>query len=221
MIKNRMLFLIAMLVLSASPTVASTLDKQIEAFFHAQWGEKASDIQVSYPQNKPQLDCEEPILNLVNPQKKWGNVTISAECHHKKTFIQVYIAIVGNYIVANQSIAAGSVITQDSIRLQSGRLDKLPPGILLDKTELIDFVALRNITHEQPIKSTMIRKRWQVKAGQVVKLILNGDGYQIITQGKPLTNAGLGDMINVRTENGKVVKGVVTNQGITISDKKN
>lgn len=221
MLKIKTLFLFGCLLWCYNPVIADTLDKQIAEFFNQQWQNIAEDINIHYSQQLPTLNCDKPTLALLNKHKKWGNVTISAQCADKKTFIPINVAVTGHYVVANQAIAAGSLITADNIRRQSGRLDSLPTNVILQESQLRDHVALRNIAINQPIKTTMVRKYWRVKAGQVVKLIIAGEGYQIISQGKSLTNAAIGETVNVRTHSGKIVEGVVTNQGVTIFSKKN
>ncbi|MBC9131979.1 flagellar basal body P-ring formation protein FlgA [Frischella sp. Ac48] len=221
MIKIKMLFFASYLLLTGNIVFANSLDQQIEVFITEQWRDIADDITIHYSQQRPQLSCDKPTLALLNRHKMSGNVTIKAQCANKQAFIPVNVAVAGNYVVANQAIAAGSLISTDHVRLQSGRLDQLPSTVILQKNQVINHIALRNIVVDQPIKTTMIRKPWQVKAGQLVQLVITGDGYQIITQGKPLTNAALGESVNVRTQSGKIILGTVTNQGITVFNKKN
>lgn len=196
--------------------MANSLDEQINHLISQQFTQKIDDVTITYTAPKPKLSCDNPILTILNKKKVSGNVTISAKCENKTKFIQLNVTVIGSYIVANQTISAGTVITDQHIRLQSGRLDTLPATVILDKQQVINHIALRNINREEPIKTAMLQKNWYVKAGQMVKVIINGEGYQIVTNGKTLNNAVLDDRINVRLNSGNVLEGTVTNQGVLI-----
>ena len=146
-------------------------------------------------------------------------MTISAQCNNKKNFIQINVAVKGNYIVAKQAISAGTVINEDYIQIQSGWLDKLPSTVILDRVDAINHIALRNINLGEPIKTIMLQKNWQVKAGQIIKVIINGEGYEITTNGKTLNNAILNDKIKVKLNSDKIVEGTLTHQGVIIFNK--
>ncbi|OCG05300.1 flagellar basal body P-ring formation chaperone FlgA [Gilliamella sp. wkB112] len=212
----RLITLVGILI-SWNTAMASSLDQQINQLIAQQFNQTIANITITYLTPKPQLSCEQPQLTLLNKQKFAGKVTISAQCDHKTKFIQLNVAISGNYVVAKQAISAGTVITEQHIRLQSGRLDTLPTAVILDKAQALNHIALRNIKPDEPIKTAMLQKNWLVKAGQIVKVIINGDGYQIVTNGKTLNNAVLDDHINVRLNSGNIIEGIVTSDGVMIN----
>lgn len=212
----RLITLVGILI-SWNTAMASSLDQQINQLIAQQFNQTIANITITYLTPKPQLSCEQPQLTLLNKQKFAGKVTISAQCDHKTKFIQLNVAVSGNYVVAKQAISAGTVITDEHVRLQSGRLDTLPAAVILDKAQALNHIALRNIKSDEPIKTAMLQKNWLVKAGQIVKVIINGDGYQIVTNGKTLNNAVLDDHINVRLNSGNIIEGTVTNDGVMIN----
>lgn len=212
----RLITLVGILI-SWNTAMASSLDQQINQLIAQQFNQTITNITITYLTPKPQLSCEQPQLTLLNKQKFAGKVTISAQCDHNTKFIQLNVAVSGNYVVAKQAISAGTVITEQHIRLQSGRLDTLPTAVILDKAQALNHIALRNIKPDEPIKTAMLQKNWLVKAGQIVKVIINGDGYQIVTNGKTLNNAVLDDHINVRLNSGNIIEGIVTSDGVMIN----
>ncbi|MCO6536441.1 MAG: flagellar basal body P-ring formation protein FlgA [Gilliamella sp.] len=219
MIKIAKLILAIFILFSWNNVLANSLDKQINNLISQQFGHKADDILITYLTAKPQLNCKTPTLSLLNKKKQLGNMTISAQCNNKKKFIQINVAVKGNYIVAKQAISAGTVINEDYIQIQSGWLDKLPSTVILDRVDAINHIALRNINLGEPIKTTMLQKNWQVKAGQIIKVIINGEGYEITTNGKTLNNAILNDKIKVKLNSDKIVEGTLTHQGVIIFNK--
>lgn len=199
--------------------LANSLDEQINHLISQQFTHSIDNVAITYINPKPKLSCESPVLTILNKKKRWGNLTISAQCANKKKFIQINAAVSGEYIVANQNISTGTVITEQHISIKSGRLDTLPSTVILDKQQAINRIALRNINRDEPIKTVILQKNWYVKAGQKVKVIVNGEGYQIVTNGKTLNNAILDDHINVRLNSGNVIEGIVTTQGVVFFNK--
>jgi flagella basal body P-ring formation protein FlgA len=207
------------ILFSWHPVLASSLDKQILNLISQQFSYKIDDISITYLTTKPQLSCDTPILLLLNKKKQWGNMTIGVQCDNKKKFIQIHVAVMGNYIVAKQAISAGTVINKDHIRTHSGWLDKLPSAVILNEADALNHIALRKINLDEPIKTTMLQKNWLVKAGQIIKVIMHGEGYEITTTGKTLSNAVLNDKIKVKLNYDKIVEGTLTHQGVIIFNK--
>lgn len=219
---TKLILLILMLVSLSTTSFANSLDEQISDLILQQLPQiqTSDDIVITYINPKPNLNCDSPTLTLLNKKKRWGNVTISAQCNNKaKKYIQVNIAIMGSYIVANQTISSGTIITEEHLRQQSGRLDTLPANVILDKAQAINHIALRDINPDEPIKAASLQKNWYIKAGQVVKVIINGDGYQIVTTGKTLNNAILDDHVNIKLNSGNILEGIVTSQGVVLFNK--
>lgn len=224
MIKIGRFILLTFMLSSWSTAFAYSLDEQINNLISQQLTQmqatnNVEDIIITYTTPKPKLSCDTPILTLLNKKKLWGNVTISAQCDNKTKFIQINVVIMGSYVVASQPISAGTIITEQHLLKKSGRLDTLPATVILDKTQAINHIALRNINRDEPIKSSSLQKNWHVKAGQIIKVIIKGDGYQIITNGKTLNNAILDDHINIRLDSGNIIEGIVTTEGVIIFSK--
>ncbi|NUF27946.1 flagellar basal body P-ring formation chaperone FlgA [Gilliamella sp. ESL0254] len=219
MIKTVKLILAIFMLFSWNTGLANPLDKQINNLISQQFNYEVDNIIITYPTAKPKLDCDTPVLALLNKKKQWGNMTISAQCDNKKKFIQIHVAVIGNYIVAKQTIHAGTVISKDNIRIQSGRLDKISSAVIVNEVDALNHIALRNINPGEPIKTTMLQNSWLVKAGQIIKVIIRGGGYEVATTGKTLGNAALNEKIRVKLNSNKIVEGTLTHQGVIIFNK--
>lgn len=86
--------------------------------------------------------CDQPALSMSGTTKLWGNVNVLARCNNEKRFLQVNVQATGNYVVAAQPIARGSVLQTTSVELKRGRLDQLPPRTMLDINQAQDSVSL-------------------------------------------------------------------------------
>lgn len=219
MIKIVKLIIGVLMLFSCHFVLANPLSKQIKDLIAQQFSHNLEAITIGYTNNIPKLNCDTPTLSLLNKNKPWGNMTIGVQCDNKKSFIQIYVAISGHYLIAKQPITAGSVITEDLIDLKSGWLDKLPSSVILNKSDVLNHIATRNINQNETIKMAMLQKNWLVKAGQIVKVIIDDEDYQITTNGKSLNNAILDDKISIKLNSGNIIEGILTNQGVIISNK--
>ena len=153
MIKIGRFILLTFMLSSWSTAFAYSLDEQINNLISQQLTQmqttnNVEDIIITYTTPKPKLSCDTPILTLLNKKKLWGNVTISAQCDNKTKFIQINVVILGSYVVASQPISAGTIITEQHLLKKSGRLDTLAATVILDKTQAINHIALRNINSD-------------------------------------------------------------------------
>ena len=219
MIKIVKLIIGVFMLCSCHFVLANPLSKQIKDLIAQQFSHNLEAITIGYTNNIPKLSCDTPTLSLLNKNKPWGNMTIGVQCDNKKSFMQIYVAVSGHYLIAKKPITAGSVITEDLIDLKSGWLDKLPSSVILNKSDVLNHIATRNINQNETIKMAMLQKNWLVKAGQIVKVIIDDEDYQITTNGKSLNNAILDDKISIKLNSGNIIEGILTNQGVIISNK--
>ena len=219
MIKIVKLIIGVFMLCSCHFVLANPLSKQIKDLIAQQFSHNLETITIGYTNNIPKLNCDTPTLSLLNKNKPWGNMTIGVQCDNKKSFMQIYVAVSGHYLIAKQPITAGSVITEDLIDLKSGWLDKLPSSVILNKSDVLNYIATRNINQNETIKMAMLQKNWLVKAGQIVKVIIDDEDYQVTTNGKALNNAILDDKISIKLNSGNIIEGILTNQGVIISNK--
>ena len=219
MIKIVKLIIGVLMLCNCHFVLANPLSKQIKDLIAQQFSHNLEAITIGYTNNIPKLSCDTPTLSLLNKNKPWGNMTIGVQCDNKKSFMQIYVAVSGHYLIAKQPITAGSVITEDLIDLKSGWLDKLPSSVILNKSDVLNYIATRNINQNETIKMAMLQKNWLVKAGQIVKVIIDDEDYQVTTNGKALNNAILDDKISIKLNSGNIIEGILTNQGVIISNK--
>jgi len=158
--------------------------------------------------------CATPRLSVSgNNSRIAGNRSVIAQCGNQKKFIQVKIQAEGSWWTASRALKAGSLIRAADIALQSGAMDRLPPGLISHKEDIIGQVTTRAINAGQPVLESHLRKRWKVLAGQEVEVLAAGEGFQIRTSGKALDNAALDETLRIKTRSGQVISGKATAEG--------
>lgn len=206
--------LAATLLLLSPLSEAADLNAQLTAFFAEKLAGFSDEVAVSV-RTQPTLlpSCEQPSFSVSGNTKLWGNVNVLARCANEKRFLQVTVQATGNYVVAAQPVARGSVLQPGNVALKRGRLDQLPPRTMLDINQAQDSVSLRDLAPGQPIQLSMLRQAWRIKAGQRVMVVANGDGFSVNSEGQALNNAAVAQNARVRMSSGQVVSGTVGSDG--------
>jgi flagella basal body P-ring formation protein FlgA len=195
-------------------TANPLLAQKIQLFFMQQYANSGMEVETHI--NSPltaQNNCDTPTLSLIGNTRHWGNVSVAEDCHGHRSFIQVSVHVMGDYYVAANNINSGSVITNADVEIKHGRLDNLPAQTITDSRQMVNTVALRNINIGQPLNVNMLRREWMVHAGQDVQVLANGNGFNVSSTGKAISNAASDDSVRVRMPSGQVVVGRVSADG--------
>jgi flagellar basal body P-ring formation protein FlgA len=202
------------LTLLSPVAMAQDLTQQLNAFFVQRLAGFSDAVMVSLRNPGGQMPaCEQPALSVMGNNKLWGAQTVQAQCGTEKRYLQVFVEATGNYVVAAQPIARGSVLQPNSVTIKRGRLDQLPPRTMLNINQAQDAVSMRDLVPGQAIQLSMLRQSWRVKAGQKVQVIASGDGFSVNGEGQALNNAAVAQNARVRMPSGQVVSGQVDPDG--------
>ncbi|RKQ39081.1 flagellar basal body P-ring formation chaperone FlgA [Enterobacter sp. R1(2018)] len=202
-------------VLLVSPLAgAGLLDAPLTQFFQQRLAGISDDVSVTVKTPDAQLpSCPQPEFVMPNNGRMWGNVSVQARCGNDRRYIQVAVAARGNYVVAAQALARGTVLNESNVQMKRGRLDQLPPRAMLDLNQANNAVTLRDIAPDQPIMLSMVRQSWRVKAGQRVQVVAAGEGFSVNSEGQALNNAAVAQNARVRMASGQIVSGTVDADG--------
>lgn len=202
------------LALLSPLAVADDLTQQLNAFFVQRLAGFSDAVKVNLRNSGGQMPaCDQPALSVMGNNKLWGAQTVQAQCGTEKRYLQVFVEATGNYVVAAQPIARGSLLQPGSVTLKRGRLDQLPPRTMLNINLAQDAVSMRDLVPGQAIQLSMLRQSWRVKAGQKVQVIASGEGFSVNGAGQALNNAAVAQNARVRMPSGQVVSGQVDPDG--------
>jgi flagella basal body P-ring formation protein FlgA len=129
-------------------------------------------------------------------------------------YVQAYVAVVGSYYAAARQIDAGEALTPADTASREGDLTALPASIIVDPAQLDGVIALNRIALGAPIRREFLRAVSVVQQGQNIKVLTQGPGFVVSTEGKAMSNAAVGAVIQVKTQNGQLISGVVRADGI-------
>jgi len=174
-------------------------------------------ITINTPMSGPLPACEllEPFLPA--GARLWGRVSVGVRCRSDQPwtrYVPAYIAVVGSYHVAARAIVAGQALVPADISLREGDLAALPAGVVTDPSQLVGMTASNSMAAGAPIRRELLRGLVAVHQGQSLKVISRGNGFVVSSEGKAMTNAALGAMIQVKMQGGQLLSGIVRPNGI-------
>ena len=159
--------------------------------------------------------CEGFDVSMGNGARPWGKTQVSVRCRGGtwSLWVPVQIRVVAEYLVVARPINAGQKLTDADVRGQLGELSDLPSGILMEKEQAIGRTALASLAAGRPLRADMLRQPVAVQQGQSVRIVGAGSGFQVTSEGRALTSAVVGQVLQVRLNSGQILSGVVRADG--------
>ena len=159
--------------------------------------------------------CEGLDVSMETGARPWGTTQAVVRCRGGPWTlrVQVQIRVTAEYLVLARPISAGQRLTDADVRGQTGELSDLPPNVLMDKELAVGRAAINALAAGRPLRADMLRLPTIVQQGQNVKVLGTGSGFQVTNEGRALSSAVVGQVIQVRLNSGQIVSGVVRGDG--------
>lgn len=140
----------------------------------------------------------------------WGRTSVGMRCTQGATWsvlVPVNVRISGPALVAARPLAALQPIGPGDIRTADAEWTREPQGVATDASQLDNRVLARPLAVGQPVPLAALRAPQAVGQGDPVKVVGQGRGFAIQTDGIALAAASDGQTVRVRTESGRIVTG--------------
>ncbi len=201
---------------NARQDVAS-IERTAERFARQQL--EGSDARLSITHLDPKLylpQCSQLEAFLPSGGKLIGRSFVGVRCNGPTAWsinIPIQVSLSMDVVIAAHPLRAGQLIAADD--LGSRRLDQegMPSGVLTSPQQAIGRQPIVGIAAGLPLRADMLRAPLVIQAGQIVKLRVNGEGFQVSTEARALGQAAVGQNVAVRTASGQVVQGVAQGPG--------
>ena len=123
-------------------------------------------------------------------------------------FVPVHIVVRGDYLVTARPLAQGQMLEASDLARQSGDLSDMPTGILTDPAQAVGRTLAMPLPAGRPLRGDMLRQAMVVQQNQSVKVVARGTGFTVANEGRALTNAVEGQVVQVRLASGQVISGI-------------
>lgn len=162
----------------------------------------------------PPCDALEPFLP--SGARLWGRVSVGVRCNASQPwtrYVPTYISVVSTYYVAAHPIDAGQALTPADAVAREGDLTTLPGSVIVDPAQLNGVIASNRIASDAPLRRELLRGVAVVQQGQTIKVVTRGAGFVVSNEGKAMTNAAVGAIVQVKMQGGQLLSGVVRPDG--------
>lgn len=205
---------------AAARTDAAVLQQTVEQFLQVQTGGLPGKVSLSVGPIEPRLSlgaCAAPEAFLMPGARAWGRTTVGVRCAAPSVwtvYIQAKVTVEGDYVASAVPLAQGQPIVAAQLTTLRGDLTALPPGVATDASQVVGRSSNLSLPAGVPLRLDTLRSRQVVLQGQLVRLVSNGNGFSISSEGKAAANAAEGQVVQVRTASGQSVSGVARAGGL-------
>ena len=143
----------------------------------------------------------------------WGKTRLGLRCidgnARWNVFLPVQVKAFGQAWVVKGDIAAGTVLGEDDALLAEVDWAQENASILADPAMWVGQTAARQLSTGQSLRFGMVKPSQVFQAGAIVRVVAQGTGFAITSDGQALSAGVLGGPAKVRIDNGRVLSGVV------------
>jgi flagellar basal body P-ring formation protein FlgA len=145
-----------------------------------------------------------------------ATVTVRVNGHERHHVVLTFqLTRLVDVIVLTRSLEPRRVLAADDFRRERRPAGEVPPDALADLAEPADHELLRAAQAGEVLTPRVIRPRVVVKRGELVTLLLEGQGFRITTQAQASEDARRGDAVRVLNVSSKrEVVGVAEGSGV-------
>lgn len=143
----------------------------------------------------------------------WGPSRVGLRCEDGpvrwNVFVPVQVKAIGSVWVLRRDVTPGVVLGDgDLVRAESDWAAEASPA-LARREEWLGMVATRTLTTGQVLRQHMVRAAVVFQAGAQVRVLVQGNGFQISAQGQALAPGQVGQPVRMRMDSGTFVTGTV------------
>jgi flagella basal body P-ring formation protein FlgA len=130
--------------------------------------------------------------------------------------LPVKIVINAEYLVAARYIQGNSRVYAQDLSVAQGDIGELPEGFIQKPEQAIGRQAIRPIQAGGLITLNNLKNLAVIKAGDPVRIQVQGEGFEASGTGTALNAAGINDPIRVKLASGKQAQGLVISEGLVV-----
>jgi flagella basal body P-ring formation protein FlgA len=193
--------------------------KVVEQFLQTQSAGLPGKVTITVGQVDPRMAlaaCPDPQAFQQPGARAWGKITVGVRCTAPSwtVYIQAQVNVIAEYVAAAAPLAQGQPIDASQLAMVKGDLAALPNGIVTDMAQAIGRTPTISLPAGTPLRLDNLKSKPVVMANQTVRVISNGAGFSVSAEGRALTNAAEGQVVQVRTPSGAMLSGTAKASGI-------
>ena len=144
----------------------------------------------------------------------WGKTRLGLRCAEGVSrwsiFLPLTVKAFGPAWVVRGELAAGTVLKAGDAMQAEVDWAQEPSPILATPAQWLGQVAVRTLGTGQALRQTLLRPAQVFQAGSQVRVLAQGAGFQVVSDGLALSAGVIGQPARVRMDNGRVMSGLVS-----------
>lgn len=177
-----------------------------------------SEVEVAPLDSRTRLArCESLQPFLAPGARMWGSTNVGVRCLRPgawSVFVPVIVRVFAEVVVTARAVGRGQLLSPADLTTRSVDLTQWPIGLVVDPNDALGKATVAALPAGAPLRGDMLRSPTAVAQGQQVRVIFQGEGFQISSQGRSLSNAAVGEPVQVRMGSGKVIQGIAHSPGV-------
>ena len=145
--------------------------------------------------------------------KLWGRTRVGLRCVDGITKWNISLPVTvkawGNAWVIKNHVPSGTVVTEANVVQSEVDWAEEANSVLIDPSLWMGQMATRVLNTGQTLRQGMVKPAQVFPAGSMVRLVAQGKGFQVSSEGQALSAGVVGQQARVRLDNGKVSSGTV------------
>ena len=140
----------------------------------------------------------------------WGRSSVGVRCPGPSAwsiYVPVMVRVIAEYVVSARPLAQGETVAINDLATLRGDLAQLPAGVITSAEAAVGRRITVSLAAGQPVRQDMLRTQLVMQQGQAVRVVWRGRGFQVSAEGRAVTNAHDGQVVQVRMPSGQVISG--------------
>ncbi len=154
---------------------------------------------------------------LPTGSRLWGRTRLGLRCEQGSVrwnvFLPVTVKAYGPAWVLTGNVQSGALLTEADATQAEVDWASDRASIVADPSLWVGQVAARPLRAGEALRQSMVRAPKLFQAGAQVRVSAQGTGYSVSSAGQALSAGSAGQTVRVRMENGKIISGVVDENG--------
>lgn len=115
--------------------------------------------------------------------------------------------------MAKRQIPYGEILKAEDLVPAQDFPDNIPMDAVLDLRQAVGRGVVEIVGENAPILTRHFSNQSVISNGQAVKVLVQGSGFKITSDGKALGNASAGQFVKIKLNSGQIVTAVAKTQG--------
>jgi len=166
--------------------------------------------------NMKLAQCSDLQVFLPAGSRAWGKTSVGARCNAPSVwtiYVQATVNVAAQYLVSAAPLAQGQVVISQDLLFESGDLTQMPAGVFTDQAQAIGRIVNISMNAGTVLRQEMLKVSPVVQQGQTVTLTTVGKGFTISAEGRAVSKANEGQVVQVKVASGQVITGIARNGG--------